>query len=486
VSTDLVELLAQCHDDVGLYHEAVLGRVPLYPKQEAIADSVLHNRVTVVPAGHAVGKTHVAATTILHWLYTRPGSKVISTSPSNNQLVSVLWAGIKQAHRQSLIPLKGTITDGNITPQRLEIAPNWFAIGFSAKKPESISGFHGQDLLVVVDESSGIAPDIWDAVESLGYTALLALGNPLRSSGHFKGLWDLCEGGESGYHGIHLSAFDSPYAEFTDEEVRAAGLPQGLCSKTWIEGVRKVYGESSLYWITRVLARFPSQDHDQLIPTGWLDRCLNAKRAGGGPRYLAVDIAKGTGKDRTVILVSDYFGVLHLYQDNRTSVQQAAQLVAQYSSQFGVNHSDIVYDASGWAGTDMSRYLQALGIRSARQYFGGAPVKSRYANRRAQYAWRLRQRLDPTRPIRPRQVQGVGVPGREPHHLLLTAEQAPFSIPLGPFWGELREELLGLRYSHDGPKLRLEDKSEFAQRLGRSPDLGDSAIMTASCWPWDE
>ena len=201
-------------------------------------------------------------------------------------------------------------------------------------------------------------------------------------------------------------------------------------------------------------------------------------------RSLVVDLAKGTGRDRTVILVADYLGILHVYEDNRTSVQAAAGLVAELARTWGVDQTNIVYDAGGWAGTDMTRYLAALGIRGARQYFGGAPMKSRYNNRRSQAAWRLRQRLDPSRPSRPAAASGRdGVGAADPQAVLT---QHPFQVPLGAYWGELREELQELRYLHDGSKLKLEPKDALATRLGRSPDLGDALIMLASMWPGDE
>ena len=223
----LAALLADCHDDPGLFHEAVLGRPPLHPKQEAIARSVVRNRVTVVPAAHAVGKTWYARTAALHWLYTRPNSKVVTTRPSNNQLVSVLWGGIKAAHAKSLVPLAGSPSQGHAIPQRLDLGPEWYAIGFSAGKPESFQGFHGDNILVIVDEGSGVEQPIYDAIESLGYTSLLVLGNPIRATGHFRTLYDQAVAGTPGYAAHRLTAFDSPYAQYTDAEVKAPRSAEG-------------------------------------------------------------------------------------------------------------------------------------------------------------------------------------------------------------------------------------------------------------------
>ena len=491
---ELVGLLADTHDDPGLFHEAILGRPALHNKQEAIARSVLDYPVTVVPAAHAVGKSWVAATVILHWLTTRPRSKIVTTSVSNNQLVNVLWSGIKAAHRSAAIKLPGRASEGHAIPQRLDYGPEWFAVGWSAKRSESFAGVHGEDVLVVVDEASGVDQAIFDAIESLGYTRLLVLGNPIRATGHFRSLYDLAKAGRPGYAAHHLTAFDSPYATLTDEEIRSSGRPFGLTSKTWIERVRELYGESSLYWRTRVLALFPDEDFDQLIPTAWIDRAGLAPRSRdfAGERALAIDISKGTGRDRTVLVIADDLGVLDLQAANTISLPEAANLVAWAAAKWGIHHSRVVYDAGGWAGSDFARYLEAVGISDATPYHGSASGGKRFINRRTRSAWALRRRLDPDRqrlenpPVNPTGDHYPAIRRSVPDPPTnLPRPQPAFSIPpsiVGPHWSDLREELAGLRYSHGSSRIELEKKSDFAERLGRSPDLADSMMMLASLW----
>lgn len=228
----------------------------------------------------------------------------------------------------------------------------------------------------------------------------------------------------------------------------------------------------------------------QLIPGSWLERCVAAPRAAGpgGPRRLAIDISKGTGRDRTVAIVADDLGVLHMEVSNRIDVQGAALLVKRLSAEWGVAHDQVVYDAGGWAGSDMGGYLEALGIQDAVAYRGGGSGGHRYGNRRTRSAWKLRQRLDPDRPRMldvpaPPPVAGVSLWDRgRVEAPAIAATQPPFAIPASEHWEGLRQELAGLRYSYDKAKLELELKAKYQERLGRSPDVADALIMLAGLW----
>ena len=61
----------------------------------------------------------------------------------------------------------------------------WFAVARSATKPENMQGFHETNMLFVVDEASGVADPIMEAI--LGTLSgknnkLLLCGNPTKPS----------------------------------------------------------------------------------------------------------------------------------------------------------------------------------------------------------------------------------------------------------------------------------------------------------------
>src|SRR5258705_6995815 len=77
-------------------------------------------------------------------------------------------------------------------PQLLEtslrLGPDRYAIGLSTNEGVRLQGFHGKNVLIVLDEAPGILPEIYEAIESIragGDVRVLALGNPVISSGPF-------------------------------------------------------------------------------------------------------------------------------------------------------------------------------------------------------------------------------------------------------------------------------------------------------------
>lgn len=290
---------------------------------------------------------------------------------------------------------------------------------------------------------------------------------------YFHELYQRGAAGEPGWVSWTQTSYDNPLLDPSEIDGAKADLPP-------------------LVFRQEYLAEFLDDVAVVLIPPGWLDRCLVAKRAEGygGPAGLAIDVSKGTGRDRMVAMVGDDLGMTDLVVSRSTALPEAAVLARDLSVQHGIPHDRITYDAGGWAGSDLRRYLEALGIMDAVPFYGSASGGSRYKNRRTRSAWALRQRLDPDRErlLPPPKVQPdawpivartkVVVP---PRAVVQPAWSIPASV-VGHHWDDLREELSELRYSHGGLKIELEKKELMQERLGRSPDLADAAIMLASLW----
>lgn len=182
---ELIDALEVYYDDPAAFLEDMLGIVCDEWQREVAADIVSYPKVAV-KSGQGVGKTALEAGLILWFLVCRPYSKVIATAPTMQQLYDVLWAEIAKWLNSSRVKelLTWTKTKVYVTGD----SERWFATAKTATKPENMQGFHEEHMFVVVDEASGVADPIMEAIFGTltgGDNRLLLMGNPNRIEGTF-------------------------------------------------------------------------------------------------------------------------------------------------------------------------------------------------------------------------------------------------------------------------------------------------------------
>jgi hypothetical protein len=462
-------LLEQCRDDPARFQHEVLGRT-LWTKQVDVCKAVARSSVTVVPAGRAVGKSYLLAGLVLWWIYTRPHSLVITTGPDHRQVVSVLWKELRKALRGARVPLgHDHLTRGYTSPQRLTVqnGTDWGALGFAAQFEEGFSGQHAAELLVIVDEASGVTAPIWSAIHGLAAARLVVAGNPIRHDCHFRELFDLARKGSSAITAVTISSLESPDAE-------KEFSPVGMASRSFLRQMREIHGEHSPWWRSNILGRFPGQESVQFIPSAWLDACTRADIKSDerwedypeGCTLMGVDVGGGVGGDRSVIVVRNSKQLLAVFASEWHGVldearQRLEPIVAQMARKWDVAPCSITYDKAG-LGRSFGSYLANHGLDGAVGYFGAGKGGRLYINRRTANAFALKRRLDPHR-----------------------RGHVPFYCGGIPEWPALRDELAALhgptmQTAENQVKQVLEDKEALAARLRRSPDLLDALLMTFS------
>jgi Terminase large subunit, T4likevirus-type, N-terminal len=424
----------------------VLGRAPYWSRQVEIAESVMKYRNTYVATGNAVGKSYLAAGLLLWYLTTRPNSLVIATAPTQTQLEQVLWKEVEKAYANSKIPLGGRMLK---QPLSIDYGGGWKALAYSTKTTERFSGHHAEEVLVIVDEASGVEDGIYEAISSLNASRQLLIGNPLRPSGKF---YDVCTHPNKLTNIIHIASTESPDI--------ALERGRGLADAKWLEQCRADYGCPSLWWTCHVEGRFPDSGADSVFPLSWLHHAEDNEQPGyrrTGPSRMAIDLALGITTedgmpmgDRSVIMLADHDSLLDCWHSRTSSLEATAEQARKMAQRWGVAAPDISFDVAG-LGADFGHRLKLAGLDGATPYRGGASVESpKFANQRSASAWRARQRLDPDR-----------------------AGQNRFRIPRG-WLKDMWEELVGLRYELDlRDSIKLEVKEDFAKRLRKSPDLCD-------------
>jgi hypothetical protein len=471
----LTRLLAACHSDPDLFNSAILGCPPFWGRQREIAESLCNYRITVAYTGNAIGKDYLVGRLIPWWLATRSHSLVIATGPSQSLLGSVTWKEVRAAVEGSKVPLGMDVSKGiRCSPLRLIVRGDWGALGYSTTSVERASGQHNRKLLVIVEEASGVEDEIWDALDSLKYVRLLAIGNPIRADGRFVQLIrQAARDREDGIphsravNAIRVSSRESPDADLDES-------PRGLADRTWISDCERRYGVDSLWVKSHIDACIPELSSDRLIPDAWLDLAAACDRPPLRPldplnrtRRIACDMGEGVGRDSTAIVVRDDCGILEWRAGSTLGLAEAAREIARLSAKWAVPHERVSYDKLG-IGRDLRHYLIREGIDRAVPYAGSGQPRDRrrFTNLRGEAAWALRTRLNPDW-------------SRDPRFAVAT-RQPPFKIPADGQWTLLREELARLSYDLVGNQTRLISKEDWSAELGRSPDRGDALIQSFS------
>ncbi|KAA3527057.1 terminase [Agrobacterium vitis] len=245
---------------------------------------------------------------------------------------------------------------------------------------------------------------------------------------------------------IPASLDDNPYLKDTGYRAKLQALPEPLRSQL-------LYGSFTA----------GRQDHEwQVIPSEWI-RLAQARWSSSPPKgvqmsAVAADVAQG-GKDKTQIQprYDWWYGQFTSFPgvDTPDGPAVAAEIVKVMR-----DRCRVVVDAGGGYGGDTLTQLAHADI-DCYAFKGAASATGasrnglfRFHNLRAQAVWQLREALDPEY-------------GSE------------MALPPDP---ELAEDLAAYRYEikkveRGGHKILVGPKEEMRERLGRSPDKGDTTVM---------
>lgn len=291
----------------------ILGCNP-WEKQLDIAHSVWKNRYTTVRSANGCGKTYILPRLALGFLHAFAPAVVINTAPTWRQVENQYWPNFREAHKTSRIPL-----GGQLFKTRFDIDEKWFALGVASDEHsvEKFQGWHGENIMIIFDEASGVSPKIYEAALgalSGGHVVRFVLiGNPNQNSGNFYDTFR-----NPLYHKIHISAFDIP-----NVKERRQVIP-GLITAEWVEEMQMQYGEDSDIYRVRVLGEFPRQASDTLISIDLIEQAFIRADNPTIERYgtdeiIGLDVAR-FGDDETVFAYrkGNYAKVLEIIYGNST------------------------------------------------------------------------------------------------------------------------------------------------------------------------
>lgn len=402
----------------------------LTPQQRKIILSVRDNRRTAAPSGHGIGKTYLAACIVLWFLFSFPGAKILTTAPTWFQVENLLWREVRRILTTSLL---SSFCRASLTG--INLSEDWFAIGLSTNDPTRFQGIHAPHVLIVFDEATGVAPDIWDAAEGVAvgtHDRFLGIGNPTDPTSEFKRkcdspLWNV----------IHLSAEDHPNV------VENREIVPGAVTRDWIDERLVEYGgkDTPLYR-ARVLGLFPEQGDDMLISLADVERAQKRwHKPSGQIEAMGVDVAR-FGSDETVeidIFEHGYVGEPQAFRGQNT-METAGRVKASTAPRKAVDDSGL-----GGGVTDRLKEQDVDVI----PYIAGEKAfdPERFLNRRAETWWMIREMLK-----------------KDELHL--------------PPDNRLAADLTNIKFAYTSRgQIKLESKDDIKKRLGRSPDRGDALAI---------
>ena len=440
--------------DPAWFFTNILGCDP-WQKQIELADAVRDHKDVAFKSCHAIGKDWAAARVAVWFLYAHWPSLVVTTAPTDRQCKEILWREIEQACSRSKVKL-----GGKPLTQSIRISESQLAIGFtaSATDPDKFQGFHCENILVILDEASGISPSTYVAVDACLTSAnahRLEIGNPTVSVSEFANSFK-----RPGVHKISVSAFDTPNFTafgitqddlehgFWQQKVRGPLPRPELITPEWAAKMLAKWGPNNPLYRSRILAEFPTNSADVLITIDQVEKAQQRVLPAGSPRVMAVDVAR-YGSDYTVIMTREGGLVRTVERINGQDTMGTVGKIIRAMREFKPDH--LIVDGAGVGGGVVDR-LREQHV-DVNDFVGGANAQdvTQSCNARSEGYWNLRCAL-------------------ERGDIALDANDE-----------NLIGQLCDIKWSVDSKgRVQIEAKDQIKHRLGCSPDDADALSMLYS------
>lgn len=453
-------------------------------EQQAIIESVQHNKMTAVASGTSRGKDFVSACAAMCFMYLTPrfnsegklvkNTKIAMTAPTARQVTDIMIPEISRLYRNAEV-LPGRLLSGGIRTDYEE----WYLTGFksSSDNTEAWSGFHAVNTMFIVTEASGIPEVTYNAIEGnlQGNSRLLLVFNPNISTGYAARAM-----GSPRFKTFRLNSLNAENVvkkkmvipgqvdyEWVDDKVRTWCSPipaddynAGDGDFEW-EGA--YYRPNDLFRV-KVLGLFPKVSSDTLIPYEWVvlanERWRAAQEDGrdsDDEMTLGVDVA-GMGRDNSVFVDRRGWLVKSIETVNSGGKADHMATAGNVKHRLDTYGGRALIDTIGEGAGTYSRlrelgYENAISCKFSENANGLHDNTGQYtfANMRAYLYWCIRDWLDP------KNNTGAALPPND----------------------DLAEELSSIKYQFQSSgSIIIESKDEIKKKIHRSPDKADGLANT--------
>jgi len=359
-----------------------------YPskQQERFLKALVTSKKTrfSIKSGHGTGKTAMLSWVIIWFMTTRPYCRIPCTAPTQPQLYDILWSEVAKWIKRIKDPrLKNSFEWTATHISNKWEKETWFAVARSSNKPENMQGFHGDNLLFIIDEASGVEQNIFEVINgALSTEGALCImtGNPTQLSGTF---YDSHTKSKEYWETFTFSCLDS-------ERV----------SQEYIDMMANDYGEDSNVYKIRVLGEFPVEEDDTIIPYSWAEQASNNEfdvEDRNADVHIGVDVAR-YGDDKTEICVRQENKVINWKTYSKKSTMETVGNIMLIVKEYDNNDVYINVDDTGVGGGVTDRLEELMGdnpnvtINGVNN--GSKPYdEEAFRNRGAELWWNLRLKI---------------------------------------------------------------------------------------------
>lgn len=444
------------HDPVG-FARNILG-LELTPEQRAIVEAVRDNDRVAVRSGRRTGKS-ISCAVIALWFYCSfPAARVTITASTDRQVNGIIWRDTKRIIHRAPVRIPGADNVGELARTGIKSPDFSEIVGFTAKEGVAIQGIAGTHMLFIVDEASGVADGIFDAIEgnraSKGKMKAVLVGNPNRCDGEF---FEAFHRKSQYYKTLHVSS----------RAVSAYGI-DGLADAGWIADRETEYGKDSAFYRVHVEGEFPVNEEKKAIALALIEAAQERwhDTPAEGRLYIGLDPAgPGTEGDETAFAIRRGAKVMRVVAFTGLTPEgilaNLLGFIKEHQSAADVRRGlapMVVLDKQGEQGAKVLGALREHLTRN-RHDFELAPIQSSDA------AWRQPAIYDRIRDeLWANLAAWLRDGGAIPHD-----ERLERDLHAPEFFTDRRG------------KLKATDKRTLAKLLGgRSPDRGDA--VTLACW----
>jgi len=300
------------HDIVGFVEDIIFQGKPEYylsSQQKDLLIAIQENKRISVKSGKGIGKTATLSFAMLWFLCCFDSPKIVCTAPSYPTLKSALWPEVAKWLGVSLV--KNIFSHGEERLYLIEKPKNWWAEPRTAKDKENMQGLHADNLLIVVDEASGLSQDISEALDTTltgSNNKIVMIGNPTQVVGPFFDAFNKFSGR---WITRTYSALDSPFV-----------LPEQ------VSYYEEKYGKTHDLYRVNILGEFPTGSPNAFIKLSDIHASVSRSSTthGVGEIEIGLDVAR-FGDDLTVLYWRHGFKVYPCKLLSKSSTVDSANLV---------------------------------------------------------------------------------------------------------------------------------------------------------------